>query len=609
MDSPNDDGNHGGMRDLRRLRWVGVVLPVVFIVGLEIARAAWIENDTARQNGHLALAAVTVGATVAFAFVMFSFIERAQRQVVRQNRELAAVNSVSTAVEGELGVEAIIDAALASVIASTGATEAAVTVFEPEGRLPGDGGVERRLVAGAHASAMPSVGSAVPHLIDIPLSSGASVVGRMRLHLPEGAEEPDLLASATLQNIGHQLASAIQIRTLIADLRRRQREGHGLLDVLLQISNQNALADILAAVVGHAREQLGADEAVMCLSASASRSVQLDGTLAGMTALGDGTVCLSPDPDRFADLGAHLLACPVRSTPGIEADIEVPIRSPEGALGDIWLGRTAEDPFTERDRSYLATLCGLASIAITSARMLEAERQGAIVAERERIAREMHDSLAQVLGVTHLRLRALGSKIEVVAAPALQAELAELADLAEEAYRDVREAILGLRESSRADRGLVEGLRAFLEKYGQQSGVRATLETSLDGEPALSPRTEVQVIRVIQEALTNVRKHSGAKAAVVHIDTPDDRVEVVVADDGRGFDLTGTLLGRDGFGLHTMRERMELIGGTLTIETSPGRGTRVVASVPRLPSVSPAAPDLVEVNGARARTHPDPTRR
>jgi two-component system nitrate/nitrite sensor histidine kinase NarX len=281
----------------------------------------------------------------------------------------------------------------------------------------------------------------------------------------------------------------------------------------------------------------------------------------------------------------------------------VPIRAPEGSLGDLWIGRTAAVPYTGRDRGYLVTLSDLASIAIINARLRESEQQGAIVAERERIAREMHDSLAQVLGVSHLRLRALGIRPQVMEAPQVAAELTELADLTEEAYRDVREAILGLRESSRVDRGLIEGLHAYLEKYSHQAGVHATLETSLERELALPPSSEVQVIRVIQEALTNVRKHSGASSAVVRISDDDDGTTIVVEDNGRGFDLTGTLFGRDGFGLHTMRERMELIGGTLTIDAAPGKGTRVVAQMPGIP-FAPVTP--VEVNGAGNGTHPDP---
>jgi signal transduction histidine kinase len=594
VDRPREDLRRG-WADLRRLRWIGVILPITFIIGAEIVRFSVVEADVNQASGHAALAIATIVGVLAFALGIFYLIERAQHQVIRQNRELAAVNAVSTAVQGELGVEVIIDAALESVLASTRATEASVTVFPPEGRMESETGLERRRVASEHATPMPDLGSSVPHLIDIPLSAGSVVVGRMRLHLPADATEPDLLAASTLQNIGHQLACAIQVGQLVAELNRRKLEGHGLYDVLLRISNQEPLAGILAAVVGHARDRLASDEAVLCLNPATSRSVQLDGTMAGMTPLGDGTVCVAPDPDRFHELHDRQLACSVRSSPETPASLEVPVRSPDGMLGELWIGRATDVPYTARDRGYLVTLADLASIAITSARMRESERQGAILTERERIAREMHDSLAQVLGVTHLRLRALGGWPEIGAAPRVAKELNDLAELTEEAYRDVREAILGLRESSRVDRGLIESLRAYLEKYSHQSGVKARLESTLDVEPSLQPRTEVQVIRVIQEALTNVRKHSGASSAVVRISNGGETVAIVVEDDGRGFDLAGTLLGRDGYGLHTMRERMELIGGSLAIESAPGSGTRVVASIP---SGLPPAPSSGTPSGA-----------
>ena len=157
----------------------------------------------------------------------------------------------------------------------------------------------------------------------------------------------------------------------------------------------------------------------------------------------------------------------------------VPIRGPIGMLGELWIGRRSDAPFTERDRAFLVTLSGLAAIAITSAQMRENGRQRAVLAERERIAREMHDSLAQVLGVTHLRLRALDSREEVSGSPEIAVELAELADICEEAYQDVRESILGLRDSSKTERGLLDNLRAYLAKYSQQ----CKIETSLGQRP------------------------------------------------------------------------------------------------------------------------------
>jgi Signal transduction histidine kinase len=589
---------------VNRLRWLGVILPVAFILSLETFRYFIVEGATPGA-GHFLLAAVTIGGVVIFASAMFRAIDATQRQLIRQNRELTAINAVSTAVQGELGLEVILDAALESVIDSTGATEAVIRVFPPDGHPDGEGGLERRRTAATHASPQSASGSLVPHLIDIPLSTGTSVLGRMQLHLPEGVSEPDLLASATLNNIGHQVASSIQIGQFVVDLKRRQREGHGLYSVLLQISNQVDLADILSAIVHHARELLTADEATMCLSEASSRAIQLDVPAAVAPALMDGTICLSGTSDGFVPQHDRVPACSIRFAADIGPTVEVPIRSPDGALGDIWLGRRSGAAFTGRDRQFLSTLSDLASIAITSALMREGERQGAIVAERERIAREMHDSLAQILGVTHLRIVALGSRPEVAAAPRVMTELADLATLTEEAYRDVREAILGLREAGRVDRGFIDSLQAYLEKYSQQSGIPATLETALEGELALPPRSELQIIRVIQEALTNVRKHGAATCVTIRIGEEAAGQVIVIEDDGHGFDVAETLLGHDGFGLHTMRERMELVGGTLTIDSAPGRGTRVVAKMPRL--IHSSSP--MEVPSAADDAHPYPAGR
>lgn len=567
--------------ELDRLRWVAVVLPVAFIMGIEAIRHLFIDQDPAQESGHLAMAGMMLVGAVTFAIVMFLGIEATQRQLIRQNHELAAVNAVSTAVQGELGLETIIDAALESVMASTGATEATVKVFAQDGSPDGEPGFERRRVAAAHASTLAVAGRLVPHLIDIPLSTGTTVVGRMQLHLPEGVEEPDLLATATLQNIGHQLASSIHVRQLVLGLQRSQHEDHRLYEILLQVADQGDLADTLATVVRDARELMGADEAVMCLTEVGARAVQFDDPVTVVRASADGATCIHHGSDQFTQPHDRRGPCPLRASVDGGPSVEVPVRAPDGSsYGSLWVGRGAGAGYTEREERFLVAMSDLASIAITGARGREKERQGAVISERERIAREMHDSLAQILGVTHLRLQALGAQPAVAHAPAVAAEVNDLATLSEEAYRDVREAILGLREASRGGRTLTESIAAYLEKFSHQAGLSASLENRLDRDLALPPRVEVQLIRVIQEALTNVRKHGAATHVVVRLEAHPDGARIAIIDDGRGFDVGGTLLGRDGFGLHTMRERVDLVGGTLTIDSAPGRGTKVIAVVP-----------------------------
>ena len=591
--TPRDrDGRDGGATaEFRRLTWLGIGLPILFLALVESFRFLVIENDPLHRAEHVAIATVMAIGIVAFAVGIFRLVRQTERRIIRQNRELTAINAVATAIQGELGVESILDAALRAVVDRTGATGASVVVFAHDGQP--ETGLERELVLAPHAS-VTAMGSDQPHLLDIPLTRGQTIVGRLRLHLPEGVDEPDLLASATLQNIGHQLACSIQIGQLVRDLQRRKAEGHALYDILLRISSQKPLADVLGAVAQHAQEMLGADEVLVRLHPVSASLLQ------PASAMG---VSLLPDGAALIRLGGGPLIEPDDGSPAPPGDDRLrdvasargTLSGPEGALGELWVARSGQFPFGGRERGYLQTLAELAAIAVTSARMREAERQGAILAERDRIAREMHDSLAQVLGTTHLRLRALASKLGGIDAPDAAAELTSLADLAEDGYRDVREAILGLRESSRADRGLLESLRAYLDKFSRQSGVRATLETSLRDELAITPDAEVQVIRVIQEALANVRKHARTGSAIVRVEGDEASVAFSIEDAGHGFDVTATLLDGARFGLQTMRERMGLVGGSLSIDSEPGRGTRVVAHVPRVRT--PARP-LVEVGDA-----------
>lgn len=256
--------------------------------------------------------------------------------------------------------------------------------------------------------------------------------------------------------------------------------------------------------------------------------------------------------------------------------LDVPLRA-----GRVEIGRLTVRGLRGVSPATLVTIGEHVGSAMHRARLvadlMRAERQAATVDERERIAREMHDSLAQVLGITHLRL------LSVCARPGLPADVAddlsELVGICHDAYIDVREGILGLREASRPERSLAESLGVYVAKFSRQSRIVTTLRT--DGQLDLGPQAEIQIIRVIQEALTNIRKHSGAHAADVTIRAEEDHIVFDVSDDGRGFDPAALGSGGERFGLHSMRERTELLGGRFNVRAAPGRGTRVRAVVPR----------------------------
>jgi two-component system nitrate/nitrite sensor histidine kinase NarX len=575
----------GGLRDLHRLRFVGVVVPVVFLALFEAFRVGVIDPNLDPPASNVAAAALGVVAALAFGLLIFFQIERAQRAVARRNRDLAIVNGVAAATQGELDVDTILQRALQRIVDATGAREAAVTLYPVD---PAAGPI--REVNHARLDRAGDALTGPEETVELGLTASGTPIGRLRIQLLT-ARLDDLPSVEALRMLGDRLATALHIGQLVADLQSRRRDDQTFYEALVRISEQAPLAGSLSALLDGARDRLGAEQSRICLTPQVLEALELDPV--SEAAITAGVVCESP-VDRVHDGPAELAgasrqhAC-VISGNGDRATLRAPLWSSGELLGDLWVARSPDPPFTERDRRYLFTLAGIAAMAIAATRIRKQERQGAILAERDRIARELHDSLAQVLGSTHLRLRHLLAGTELEGRPAVASELEELADVAEEAYRDVREAILGLREASRP-RGFFEALQAYVEKYSVQSGVQVVLETSTAGQPSLTMSGEIQVLRVIQEALTNVRKHARASTARVRVmDAAPAGVMIAIEDDGRGFDPGEMRVHRDGgYGLQTMRERMELAGGSLRVESSPNHGTRVIAMVPASQNARPA---------------------
>ncbi len=195
--------------------------------------------------------------------------------------------------------------------------------------------------------------------------------------------------------------------------------------------------------------------------------------------------------------------------------------------------------------------------------------------ERQRIARELHDQAAQSLTslLVHLRL------LEKAHSPEdAQRQVAALRELTAVALEDVRRIALNLRPKILDDLGLVAALRWLVDEFNAQAGPRATLD--MDGLTSRLPRpVELVLYRVVQEALTNVRRHAQARHVWVHLQVSGDQVTVTVQDDGRGFDPNRLNEG-EGLGLLGMRERLASLGGELQVDSQPGQGTRIIGHIP-----------------------------
>jgi signal transduction histidine kinase len=203
----------------------------------------------------------------------------------------------------------------------------------------------------------------------------------------------------------------------------------------------------------------------------------------------------------------------------------------------------------------------------------------ATVQERERLSRELHDGLAQVVSYLLLRLDTVEELVKNHREDEARAELAHLRALTDALYADVRESITGLR-SRVVELGLRRTLDEYIGEFEERHCITVAFSAPLTMK--LMPSVELQIFRIAQEALANVRKHSGASHCEVAIRYPvAGELELVVSDDGRGFDRSLLEAKSPGaFGLTGMRERAEALGGSAQVESAPGRGTRVAIRIP-----------------------------
>jgi signal transduction histidine kinase len=221
-------------------------------------------------------------------------------------------------------------------------------------------------------------------------------------------------------------------------------------------------------------------------------------------------------------------------------------------------------------------------------RISEAER--AALEERSHLAREIHDGLAQHLWFAKLKFERLSATVPDEDKP-LAGEVGQALDAA---IVEARQALVTMRTSLDTDLPLSEMLKRTVDDFGQRSGIKVTFSVGAGIPTALPPRQQIEVLRVVQEALTNVRKHADATVVRVRADTHGRDLIVSVADNGRGFDPNAP---GEGLGLQGMEERSRLLGGTFRISSEPQGGTTVELTVPML------IPDwLPAVTGSAAET-------
>jgi signal transduction histidine kinase len=260
-----------------------------------------------------------------------------------------------------------------------------------------------------------------------------------------------------------------------------------------------------------------------------------------------------------------------------------PLVSRAKVLGTLFVATRGRREFSQEDIDLLTAIGGQIGVAVENAQLYERAQQVAVVEERQRLARELHDSITQSLHSSALLAEAGQRLVSAGEMERTRHYLARLGDISQQALKEMRLLVYELRPLALSEVGLVGGLQQRLDAVERRAGLDARLvvvgSDPGDGkEVELPAAVEEALYRIAQEALNNALKHGQPSSVTVtlRIDGPlaSRRVELEVVDDGRGFDPDG-VGGAGGIGLASMRERAEKMGGRLTVHSAPGEGMRV----------------------------------
>jgi signal transduction histidine kinase len=364
----------------------------------------------------------------------------------------------------------------------------------------------------------------------------------------------------SLNEIGNALASELELEPLLALVARRLRELVDAKLVLIALPEGGSLR--VAAADGESAQDAPGMELALAGSKAGrvlerGRSERIDSVLE------------DPEVDQAA---ARRL--------GVHSALYVPLVARGRAIGVVVAHdkRQGGPAFGEDDLRLAETLAARAAIAVDLSAQVSRDALRRVVEaqelERARLARELHDETGQALTSILLGLKPLEQGAETEDA---RAAVAAVRDLVVSTLQDVRRLAVQLRPSALDDFGLVPAVERLVDTLREASGLQVDLEAQL-GETRLPSDAETTLYRVIQEALTNIVKHAGARRVSILLQRKEASVVVVVEDDGGGFDPRATR--EDALGIAGMRERVVLAGGRLQVESAPDAGTTLVAELP-----------------------------
>jgi two-component system, NarL family, nitrate/nitrite sensor histidine kinase NarX len=408
-----------------------------------------------------------------------------------------------------------------------------------------------------------------------------------------------------LQSMYRDLEAKVAEKTSQLEEKRERLEA--LYDVTALAAKATTLKDLAVGFAERIGRVAHADGVALRWSDEGNQRFLLLASEGLPAAMAEGEQCLRAGECHCGSLATSL---DVRVTPiaamrnagtpycanaGFATLVSIPVRLHDRLMGEVDLFYHAQITLSPAERSLLEALTTHLAAAMENLRLNSLEKEAAVAQERTFIARELHDSIAQSLAFLKIQVQLMHDALETGDARRVQSVLEEIDTGVRESYGDVRELLVHFRTRAQGE-DIEPALRTTLRKFEHQSGLASTMQIQGHGMP-LAPDLQIQVLHIVQEALSNVRKHARATQIWLTVEQqPQWRIEV--RDDGVGFLPEKGCDDETHVGLRIMAERAEKVGGTLDVVSTPGRGTSIVLTLPPRAAVTatmPAAPETAMV--------------
>jgi signal transduction histidine kinase len=362
-------------------------------------------------------------------------------------------------------------------------------------------------------------------------------------------------------------------------------------DAVLAIASERSVEGVLQRIVDVARGLAGARYAALGVPDGEGNFAQF--VTAGMTP--ELVAAMGPLPRTHGLLGAMLEADAPYRTPDIRRDprfrgwwpsqhpqmasfLGVPIVSRDEVIGAFYLtDKEGAETFGDEDEDLIVMLAAHAAVAIENARLYERGRELSAIEERNRLARDLHDSVAQKLFGIVLAAQSAATLLDRSAEDA-RGQVERLVDLAQETMVELRSLVFQLRPAAIESDGLASALTKHVEVLRRVHRLHIDLDAS--GTVRLRPGIDEEVFKIAQEALQNALRHAGAERLEVRLREDGGALALRVSDDGVGFDPAAPARRSRSLGLTSMEERAAALGATLRIDSAPGAGTTISLEVP-----------------------------